>query len=122
MLSNELNKNKPMNGSSLIFKKADSINDSDLIVMDEANQPDVFSYTKYMSIFNNKENYEMIPFEDSFKFRPDLIALKYYGTDYLYPLVLNTNNINSMTEFIPEASNYELKIIKLSVLKSIYKV
>lgn len=109
----------PLNGSGLHF--FDTLEQNHLLVINELLKPTVKTkFQKYVNELNLKENYNYVPFEDNYKFRPDLIARKYYGSDYFYPLVLITNNINSMINFTPENTNYRLKIINVNLLKKIF--
>lgn len=116
--------NLPLNGSNISFEIFDEKIDisNQLILIDEVNKIEVVDLMmKYQREFEIPTNFTIIPFEDNYKYRPDLIAKKYYGSDLLYPLVLMTNRINSMINFVPEMNMYKLKIINLSLLKTIFK-
>jgi len=120
-IARKLINDKPMNGTNIVFNDINYLSDIELIAMDEIMDPTPFNnLQKNQKEFNKKENYYLENLDNIYKFRPDLIALKYYGSDKLYPLVLISNNISSMLKFIPKDMNYKVKIIKLSVLKNIY--
>ena len=58
------------------------------------------------------ENILVIDVPDTFKYRPELIALQYYGSEQFYPLILAANNIGSLLQFIPSQFNNQIKLIK----------
>lgn len=110
----------PLNGSTLHFFDT-TLDPNNLLAINELLKPSIKTkFQRYINELNLKENYSYVPFEDNYKFRPDLISRKYYGSDYFYPLVLITNNINSMINFTPQNTNYKLKIINVNLLKKIF--
>jgi len=117
--SQEINKRKPLNGSKLFF--ADFVSQNHVLI-DEVNKPEFLNNLySFRNEFDNSENYSLINFEENYKFRPDLIALKYYGNDLFYPLVLISNKYSSSLKFVPGPKGSKLKIINLNLLKKIYE-
>lgn len=120
-MSSDINKRKPLNGSKLFFE---DFKEENQILMDEINKPEFINRMyEFRNEFNYSKNFNLINFEENFKFRPDLVALKYYGNDLFYPLVLISNKYSSSLKFVPDIntpSGTFLKIINLDLLKKIY--
>ncbi len=68
------------------------------------------------------ENLVQITVPSDFKYRPERIAFMYYGHDSLYPIVLASNNMRSLLEFVPEETNNKIFLLKTDILKNILKI
>jgi len=57
-----------------------------------------------------QQNSFKININDVYKFRPDRLSYKYYGSSTAYPIILAANNIGSIYQFKPELLNNECYI------------
>ena len=69
-----------------------------------------------------EENVVIINVPDTFKYRPERIALQYYGSELYYPIILAANNIGSIMEFIPSRFNNQIKMLKSEVIQKIFNI
>ena len=65
------------------------------------------------------ENLIYVDVPDTFKYRPDLVALQFYGSEQFYPLILAANNIGSLLQFIPSEFNHNIKLIRPEVIQKL---
>ncbi len=66
------------------------------------------------------DNMETFPMAENYNFRPDIISYKVYGNDLYYPIILYSNNINSILQFKIEKIGPKIFYLKpeyLSTLK-----
>ena len=65
------------------------------------------------------ENLVEIDVPDIYKYRPERVALRYYGSEQFYPLILAANNIGTLFHFIPSNFNNKIKMLKSSVVQQL---
>jgi hypothetical protein len=65
------------------------------------------------------ENLVLIDVPDTYKYRPERIALQYYGSEQYYPIILAANNIGSLLQFIPSEFNNKIKMVKSEVIQKL---
>ena len=65
------------------------------------------------------ENLVYVNVPETFKYRPELVALQFYGSEQFYPLILAANNIGSLLQFIPSKFNYKIKLIRSDVIQKL---
>jgi uncharacterized membrane protein len=70
----------------------------------------------------NVENIVFIDVPDTYKYRPELVALQYYGSEQYYPLILAANNIGSLLQFVPSRFNNQIKMIRSEVIQKLLGV
>lgn len=56
---------------------------------------------------------------DTYKYRPELLAKKYYGNESYFPIVLASNNIGTLFDFVPSKFNNTMKILDPKILQLI---
>jgi len=72
-----------------------------------------------INFLTRKENIIIVEVQDNYKYRPELIALQYYGSEQFYPLILAANGVGSLLQFIPSRFNYQIKLIKHDAVSKI---
>lgn len=68
------------------------------------------------------ENLEVINVSDIYKYRPERLALQYYGSESYYPIILAANNIGTLFHFVPSKFNNTIKMVKLDVLRQLLEI
>lgn len=66
-----------------------------------------------------EENLYLVEINDTYKFRPDLIAQIFYGTNEYFHYVLMVNNMKSFLEFVPNNFNNLILVFKPEIISSI---
>lgn len=66
-----------------------------------------------------EENLYLVELNDTYKFRPDLIAQIFYGTNEYFHYVLMVNNMKSFLEFVPDNFNNLILVFKPEIISSI---
>ena len=66
-----------------------------------------------------EENLYLVEINDTYKFRPDLIAQIFYGTNEYFHYVLMVNNMKSFLEFVPDNFNNLILVFKPEIISSI---
>ena len=66
-----------------------------------------------------EENLYLVELNNTYKFRPDLIAQIYYGTNEYFHYVLMVNNMKSFLEFVPDNFNNLILVFKPEIISSI---
>lgn len=75
-----------------------------------------------MNTLLNPDNVVKVNVPDNYKYRPERLALDYYGNESLYPLILAANNIGTLFHFIPELFNNTMNIPKASIIKQLFNL
>jgi hypothetical protein len=65
------------------------------------------------------ENLVEIDVPDIYKYRPERVALRYYGSEQYYPLILAANNIGTLFQFVPSHFNNKIKMLKSEVVQQL---
>ena len=73
-------------------------------------------------IFNNPLNLTQIKVPDKYKYRPDRIAYEYYGEDSLFPIVLASNKLKTIFDFIPSKLDNKIFLLHTALIKQILKI
>lgn len=68
------------------------------------------------------ENLTTINVPDNYKYRPERVALEYYGNESFYPIILAANNIGTLFHFIPSKFNNTIKMVKSDVLRQLFNI
>lgn len=66
-----------------------------------------------------EENLYLVELNNTYKFRPDLIAQIFYGTNEYFHYVLMVNNMKSFLEFVPDNFNNLILVFKPEIISSI---
>ena len=66
-----------------------------------------------------EENLYLVEVNDTYRFRPDLIAQIFYGSNEYFHYVLMVNNMKSFLEFIPDNFNNLIFVFKPEIIASI---
>lgn len=66
-----------------------------------------------------EENLYLVEVNDTYRFRPDLIAQIFYGTNEYFHYVLMANNMKSFLEFTPDNFNNLIFVFKPNIIASI---
>jgi len=65
------------------------------------------------------ENLIIVEVSDKYKYRPERVALQYYGQESFYPLILAANNLGTLFQFIPSQLNNQVKLLKSDIIRSL---
>ena len=68
------------------------------------------------------ENLVQIQVQDTYKYRPERVALQYYGNESYYPIILAANNIGTIFHFVPSKFNNTIKMVKSDVLRQLFNI
>ena len=66
-----------------------------------------------------EENLYLVEVNDTYRFRPDLIAQIFYGSNEYFHYVLMVNNMKSFLEFTPDNFNNLIFVFKPEIIASI---
>ena len=66
-----------------------------------------------------EENLYLVEVNDTYRFRPDLIAQIFYGSNEYFHYVLMVNNMKSFLEFTPDNFNNLIFVFKPEIFASI---
>ncbi len=66
-----------------------------------------------------EENLYLVEVNDTYRFRPDLIAQIFYGNNEYFHYVLLANNMKSFLEFTPDNFNNLIFVFKPEIIASI---
>lgn len=66
-----------------------------------------------------EENLYLVEVNDTYRFRPDLIAQIFYGSNEYFHYVLMVNNMKSFLEFTPDNFNNLIFVFKPDIIASI---
>ena len=66
-----------------------------------------------------EENLYLVEVNDTYRFRPDLIAQIFYGSNEYFHYVLLANNMKSFLEFTPDNFNNLIFVFKPEIIASI---
>lgn len=66
-----------------------------------------------------EENLYLVEVNDTYRFRPDLIAQIFYGSNEYFHYVLMVNNMKSFLEFTPNNFNNLIFVFKPEIIASI---
>jgi len=72
--------------------------------------------TKFKDLFID-ENFDIYEINDSLNFRPDIVSYKVYDNDFYYPIILMSNNINSIMQFKTSLIGTNIKYLKIDKLQ-----
>ena len=72
-----------------------------------------------IQLLKNEENLIEVDCEDIYKYRPDVIARKYYGDSSYYHIVLIANGLGTLLHFIPSKFNNKIKLVKTEVIEKL---
>ena len=96
----------------------------DTTVLDQYLEPEILG-----NLINDKihylqkpENLILINVPDTYKYRPERVALQYYGHESYYPMILAANNIGTLFQFIPSHFNNQIKMVKSEVIQKILNI
>lgn len=68
-----------------------------------------------------EENLYIVEMDKSYNFRPDIISEIFYGTNEYFHIVLATNGMKTLMEFIPEKFNHLILVFKPGLINSILR-
>lgn len=66
--------------------------------------------------YQRAENLFAVKVPDTYKFRPDLISMVFYGTVEYFHIILKLNGMKSLLEFIPEEKNNLILVFKPEII------
>ena len=66
--------------------------------------------------YQRAENLFAVKVPDTYKFRPDLISMIFYGTVEYFHIILKLNGMKSLLEFIPEEKNNLILVFKPEII------
>jgi hypothetical protein len=69
--------------------------------------------------FLSEENLYILEVDNTYKYRPDLLAQIFYGSQEYFHLVLMANGMKTFLEFVPEKTNNLVMIFKPAILVKI---
>jgi hypothetical protein len=68
------------------------------------------------------ENLVQVSVSDVYKYRPERVALQYYGNESYYPIILAANNIGTLFHFVPSKFNNTINMVKSDVLRQLFNI
>jgi len=92
--------------------------------IDQYNTPQVIGnmINDRIHYIQKPENNIIIPVNNTYKFRPERLALEQYGDELLYPIILASNNIGSIFDFDPTLFNNEIKLLKPEIVRNVLQL
>ena len=81
-------------------------------------QPETLLRTNIQK-YLREENLYLVEVNDTYRFRPDLIAQIFYGSNEYFHYVLMVNNMKSFLEFTPDNFNNLIFVFKPEIIASI---
>ncbi len=91
------------------------------VVLDQYLEPEIIGniINDKMHYIQSPENLVLVYVPDTYKYRPERVALQYYGHESFYPLILAANNIGTLFHFIPGHFNNQLKLLKSEIVEQL---
>lgn len=96
----------------------------DTSVLDQYLEPEILGnlINDKIHYIQDPENLVLVNVPDTYKYRPERVALQYYGHESYYPLILAANNIGTLFHFIPSQFNNQIKMVKSNIVQKILSI
>jgi hypothetical protein len=89
------------------------------LVLNLFSEPELLKNVFYNNIKILKENSVQKIISDTYKFKPEQLALEEYGSEKLYPVILIANDLGSVLQFIPDNMN---NLVNIPSLRSVQEI
>lgn len=96
----------------------------DTTVLDQYITPEIIGniINDNIHIIQDPKNLIDVIVQDTYKYRPERVALDYYGNESYYPIILAANNIGTIFHFIPSKFNFTIKLLKSNIIQQLFNI